>query len=88
MNIGTLLSLSTEVESNPRPPLLVKLTGYRLLTIAIILSFGTAKAVKSLEGGTMTATWLDWVLGVFLGIMHVSHPSCSSFADVSEGYIG
>jgi len=52
------------------PPLLIKVTGYRLLTTSIIASFGTAKALMSLEaGGSVTATWLDWILGVILAIV-------------------
>jgi hypothetical protein len=58
-----------EAETN-RPFLLVKVTGYRLLTTAVIVTFGTVKAMASLKGAAVTAMALDWVLGVILGTMY------------------
>ncbi|KAI0315929.1 hypothetical protein OF83DRAFT_307301 [Amylostereum chailletii] len=51
-----------------RPPLLVKLTGYRLLNTAIIVGLGIPKAVLAYRGET-AATTLDWVLGVAFAVL-------------------
>ncbi|KAI0061101.1 hypothetical protein BV25DRAFT_1839163 [Artomyces pyxidatus] len=48
-----------------RPPLLVKLTGFRLLNMAVIMGLGVPKAVTSYQGGSAVPTTLDWVVGVF-----------------------
>jgi hypothetical protein len=56
---------------HPRPPLLIRVTGYRLFTIAMIIAFGTAKAVASYQGKTIISTSLDWVMGVLLAIGYV-----------------
>jgi len=53
---------------HPRLPLLIRVTGYRLFTIALIIAFGTAKAVVSYQGKTIISTTLDWVMGVLLAI--------------------
>ena len=64
-SLATVLSLPAQLQPKPRPPLLIKLTGYRLLSITIIATFVTV------EGGKVTTTtpWLDWVLGVILCTM-------------------
>jgi len=54
-----------EAETNQRP-LHVRLTGYRLLTIFIILVFGVPKAIQKVKGETLTD--LDWVIGITLSI--------------------
>jgi len=51
-----------------RPLLLVKLTGYHLLNITVITSFGTDKAVLSYQGQSVVPTTLDWILGVVFSI--------------------
>ena len=62
---------TAELGAKPhRPPLLIKVTGYRLLCTAIWVAFGTAKVVKSLEGGKVVVTWLDGVFVVVLGVMY------------------
>jgi hypothetical protein len=77
-----------ELESD-RPPLLVKVTGYRLLTTAIIVTFGTVKAMAALDGAAVTSTTLDWVAGVILGTMLVWPDSSRSFvSDILEDYTG
>lgn len=42
----------------------VKLTGYRLLNMAAIFTFGTAKAVLTCLGQSAAPTTIDWVAGV------------------------
>ena len=42
-----------------------------MLWTVVVMSFGTAKIVKSLEGGNVVVTWLDGILGVAFGIMYV-----------------
>jgi len=59
------LQCDAEAETN-QPPLLVKLTGYRLLTILMTLAFGVPKAIQKVKGETLTD--LDWVIGITLGI--------------------
>lgn len=49
-------------------PLLVALTGYRLLNIAVILIFGTVKAVLTLYGYSILPTTFEWVIGVLFAI--------------------
>jgi len=74
------ISLSSEPDSSiepktvssvtpERPLLLVKFTAYRLLTMAVIVSFGTAKAVLSYKGQSIAPNTLDWILGVFWAIV-------------------
>ncbi|KIM83625.1 hypothetical protein PILCRDRAFT_819260 [Piloderma croceum F 1598] len=53
------LSLETK-----RPPLLVKLTGYRLLVLALTSTFGIFKATFALEGQSVTPNSLDLAFGV------------------------
>jgi hypothetical protein len=71
-----------------RPFLLVKVTGYRLFTTAVIVTFGTVKAMASLKGATVTATALDWVLGVVLGTMYAEPPGLFFESNLSEDYTG
>ncbi|KAH9175797.1 hypothetical protein EDB89DRAFT_1847158 [Lactarius sanguifluus] len=50
------------------PPLGAKLTGYRLLNITIVFSFGIAKAILSYKGRSTEPTTLDWVGGALLAV--------------------
>jgi hypothetical protein len=52
-----------------QPPLGVKLTGYRLLNVAVMLAFGIAKAISSYSGGSAIPTTLDFVSGTFLAVV-------------------
>ncbi|KAI0061148.1 hypothetical protein BV25DRAFT_1917116 [Artomyces pyxidatus] len=47
-----------------RTPLLVKVTGYRLLTTAVVTGLGVPKAIASYQGESVVPTTLDWVAGV------------------------
>jgi len=53
--------------SNP-PLSRVSLTAYRLLNMAVITAFGTAKAVFTIQGECAAPTVLDWFLGVVLAV--------------------
>jgi len=69
--LSSLIRPTVRTTSDPepiRPPLRVKLTGYRLLTIIVIASFGTAKAVLAFRGKSASPTALDWWMGVFCTI--------------------
>jgi hypothetical protein len=57
------------------PPLGVKLTGYRLLNISVILAFGIAKVVTVFAycGRTVIPTTPEWVAGTFIAVMWVFH---------------
>ncbi|KAI0247203.1 hypothetical protein BJV78DRAFT_952521 [Lactifluus subvellereus] len=55
-----------ENEVDAPPPLGVKLTGYRLLNLAVLLAFGVAKFVLSLQGQSVAPTGLDWIAGSML----------------------
>ncbi|KAH9034190.1 hypothetical protein EDB85DRAFT_1021401 [Lactarius pseudohatsudake] len=50
------------------PPLGAKLTGYRLLNITIVFSFGIAKAILTYKGRSTEPTTLDWVGGALLAV--------------------
>lgn len=60
---------STHDEEPQQPLLLVKLTGYRLLTMTVITTFGTVKAVLAYRGDSVAPNTLDWFIGVFITIM-------------------
>ena len=47
----------------PRLPLLVKLTGYRLLNIVVITTVVAWKAVLSYRGQSVAPTTLEWITG-------------------------
>jgi hypothetical protein len=42
--------------------------------MVIIVTFGTVKAMASLKGAAVTATALDWVMGVVLSLMYANPP--------------
>ena len=50
-------------------PLGVKLTGYRLLNISVILAFGISKAVFAYRGQSVIPMTLEWVAGTCLALM-------------------
>jgi hypothetical protein len=51
------------------PPFGVKLTGYRLLNIIVLLGFGLAKFVLSLQGPSVAPAGLEWVAGSALAAL-------------------
>ena len=57
-----------EMDATP-PPVVVKLTGYRLVTMATVFSFGTVKAILTYTGQSITPNTLDWVSGTFLAVV-------------------
>lgn len=56
-------SINSIEPDGPRPPLLVKLTGYRLLNVLVIASFVAWKAALSYQGQSFAPTTLDWITG-------------------------
>ncbi|KAI0818938.1 hypothetical protein BC629DRAFT_687885 [Irpex lacteus] len=52
----------------PRPPILVKVTGYRVLNTVLVIVLGTWKGVASYRGDAVISNTLDIILGVFLAI--------------------
>lgn len=60
---------SDTTDASHRPPLLIALTGYRLLNLTTILSVGTAKAVLVARGYSTEPTTLEWVLDVLLTLV-------------------
>ncbi|KAK7678710.1 hypothetical protein QCA50_018292 [Cerrena zonata] len=67
-----LISGGSDLE---RPPLLVKLTAYRILNVSIITAFGVTKAIFTYKGYSALPTTLDWILGVILTVLYVHNPS-------------
>lgn len=53
-----------------QPPLGIKVTGYDLLNMVVILAFGIRKAISSYRGQSVTWTTLDWVAGTLLVFMY------------------
>jgi hypothetical protein len=51
------------------PPLGVKLTGYRLLNMTTVFSFGIIKGILTYMGQSTAPTTLDWVSGALLAVM-------------------
>ncbi|KAF8498217.1 hypothetical protein F5888DRAFT_1693645 [Russula emetica] len=50
------------------PPLGVKLTGYKLLNMSVMLTFTTTEAILAYtKRPAVISTWLDWIAGGFLG---------------------
>jgi hypothetical protein len=47
----------------------VKLTGYRLLTMSVLVGFGTTKAIESLQSKAVAVTWIEWVSGGILAAL-------------------
>ncbi|KAI9435757.1 hypothetical protein H4582DRAFT_1968557 [Lactarius indigo] len=59
--------LSADVDAAP-PPLGVNLTGYRLLNMATVFSFGITKGILTYMGQSTAPTTLDWVGGALLAV--------------------
>lgn len=51
------------------PPLGVKLTGYRLLNMSVVFTFGMVKAILTYMGQSAMPTTLDWIGGAFLAVI-------------------
>jgi hypothetical protein len=51
------------------PPLGVKLTGYRLLNMMTVFSFGITKGILAYLGQSTAPTTLDWVSGALLAVV-------------------
>ena len=61
------LSIDTQPFSgDSRPPLLVKVTGYRLLNVTVLCAFGISRVVLMYQGQTAVPTTLEWVMGVVI----------------------
>jgi len=77
-------SCSKEPDEEDPPPLGFKLTGYRLLNVAVIVGFGIFKAVCVYCGHPLTPTTLEIVGGTVLTLMYAlfsfrgNHDTCSS----------
>jgi len=65
--IGALSSVASD-----RPFLLVKLTGYRLLSTTVFIAFASGKMVPSLNGSMLASVWLEWGLAGFGGLLLLS----------------
>ena len=57
----------------------VKLTGYRLLNMATIFTFGMVKAILTYLGQSAAPTTIDWIAGVVLTIAYVIDFKAISF---------
>jgi len=66
-DIEAAIPSSIVYDSAPRPLLLVKLTGYRILTVVLTVAFVAAKAVMAYQG-KRAGTTLDWV---FAGVVAI-----------------
>ncbi len=62
---------STSSSDDLPPPLGVKLTGYRLLNMSVVIIFATVKAILTYMGRSVMPTTLDWLSGGFLAIWWV-----------------
>ena len=60
------------IDKEPPPLLLVKITGYRLLTVTVTVAFVVAKAIMTQQGRPAAST-LDWVSAGVLGIVSVRY---------------
>lgn len=60
---------SVDVQVDVTPPLGVKLTVYRLLNTATILTFCAAKGILTYKGFSTVPTMLDWVSGGVLAVV-------------------
>lgn len=61
--------LSTSVDTSvPLSVFRIKITGYRLLSIVLVVSFVAAKAIKSDQREAWIPPTLDWILGVVITV--------------------
>jgi len=59
--------------ASDRPLLLVKLTGYRLVSTTVFIAFASGKMVPSLNGSMLASSaWLEWGLAGFGGLLLLS----------------
>jgi hypothetical protein len=56
-----------DVDATP-PPLGVKLTGCRLVSMTTVLSCGIVKSILAYKGQSIAPTTLDWVAGTSLTV--------------------
>jgi hypothetical protein len=63
------VGLLEENEVDAPLPFGVKLTGYRFVNLTVVLSYGIAKFVLSLQGQSVAPTALDWVAGSVLAAL-------------------
>jgi len=68
-NINTDPDDPEENDEDAQLPLGVKLTGYRLLNLVVILTIGVAKFILSLQGQSVAPTGLEWVGGTALAAL-------------------
>ena len=61
--------MQREDRKDSRPLLGIKLTGYLLLNVTVILSFGALKVVSSYCGQSVIPTALELVAGIGLAVM-------------------
>ena len=59
---------SVDMDTKP-PPLGAKHTGYRLVLMTTVFSFGTIKTILTHMGQSIAPTTLDWVAGTFLTVV-------------------
>ena len=64
-------------KDDPPSLLIVKVTGYRLLNVAVITIVVTWKAVLSYQGQSVASTTLDWIGGGILALGCVVNPLIS-----------
>ena len=60
--------VSVDVDATP-PPFGVKLTGYRLVSMATVFTFGTVRTILTYKGHSIAPTTSDWVSGTILMAM-------------------
>jgi len=63
---------SKALDEEDLPPLGFKVTGYRLLNIAVIIGFGIFKAIRVYCGQPLTPSILELVGGTLLTLMYAS----------------
>jgi hypothetical protein len=60
---------SADMDTSTPAPLGVKLTGYRLLNVTTVFSFGFIKGILTYTGQSTAPTTLDWVGGALLVVV-------------------
>ena len=64
-------------EISTTTPSILLFSGYTLLNIAFVFSFGTVKLVMALHGYSVAPTVLDYITGVIFAIVSVIYPGQS-----------